>query len=124
LKEEPNLVLFETTDQYYLPSGRSIQASGVVPDFEVFRSPDPPDFEKHFEREEDFVPFTIAADGPKWIPIRHPEIEKCLNANPRAEAIHRFREGQGKLSDYQLLKSEEILVCSMSGTTRHARGDQ
>ncbi|MEJ0027505.1 MAG: S41 family peptidase [Rhizomicrobium sp.] len=56
--------LHMTTARYYTPAGRSIQATGIVPDIVVSGGPDAPDYQREAE-----LPHHLLAEGP---PARPP----------------------------------------------------
>jgi len=56
--------LHMTTARYYTPAGRSIQATGIVPDIVVSGGPDAPDYQREVE-----LPHHLLAEGPPAKPL-------------------------------------------------------
>ncbi|MEI9990230.1 MAG: S41 family peptidase [Rhizomicrobium sp.] len=59
--------LHMTTARYYTPAGRSIQATGIVPDIVVDGGPDAPDYQREVE-----LPHHLLAEGPPAKPLGKP----------------------------------------------------
>jgi carboxyl-terminal processing protease len=85
--------LHMTTARYYTPAGRSIQATGIVPDIAVSGGPDAPEY----QREED-LPRHLPAEGPP--------------AKPPGKAI----EPTGPAQDFQLSTALQFLHKSLAVT--------
>ena|GEM_PF-2838626 len=112
--ENQYLLSKKTVAEYFLPSGRSLQALGIRPDYEVSRQMNP-DPSRHVMREADYYPFSLPATNPIDQNIRQSEIdginEHCLTAK-RAENLFATNAFKGSATDLQLYKAEEILSCS------------
>lgn len=111
--ENPYLLSMKTVAEYFLPSGRGIQAVGVKPDFEVGRRPDEVST-KHVLREADYFPFSLPPSKANDESRRQGEIdslnEHCLAAK-RAENLFTTNVMRGLSADLQLYKGEEVLSC-------------
>jgi carboxyl-terminal processing protease len=57
--------LHMTTARYYTPSGRTIQAEGIVPDVVVAQGPDADDLYAAFDEREANLPHHLEAEGPR-----------------------------------------------------------
>lgn len=96
--QNKNIALFETKGFYYLPSGRSPQMKGLVPDVAV-------NFDKiDVARESDLYVNPLRAPERKVrAVVKLYEEDKCL----------RMEEG-GTLDDMQLDRAREVLFCTHS----------
>lgn len=106
----PDLMRFETTARFYMPSDRTNQIVGISPDLEVYPLPDLTEDEKFSLREAELVPSALPPVGAEWIQSRPDVIAKvqreCFTG--RSEALLPTLEDDG---DYQVLKAEEVLNC-------------
>jgi carboxyl-terminal processing protease len=66
--------LHMTTGRYYTPSGRSLQAEGIVPDIAVASSEKDADDSALFVESESVLPNHLAAEGAPVSPVRAPLI--------------------------------------------------
>lgn len=109
-----NLLSMKTVAEYFLPSGRGIQAVGVKPDFEIGRRPGEDPNEQRVLREADYFPFSLPPTNPNDQNQRQEEIdnmnEQCLSAK-RAENLYATNVMRGLPADLQLYKAEEVLNC-------------
>lgn len=64
--------LHMTTARYYTPSGRTIQAEGIVPDVVVSQGDDANDPYAEFDQREANLPHHLEAEGPKPAPAPKP----------------------------------------------------
>ncbi|HEX7726532.1 MAG TPA: S41 family peptidase [Rhizomicrobium sp.] len=64
--------LHMTTARYYTPSGRTIQAEGIVPDVVVSQGPDANDPYAEFDQREANLPHHLEAEGPAPAPAAKP----------------------------------------------------
>jgi carboxyl-terminal processing protease len=64
--------LHMTTARYYTPSGRTIQAEGIVPDVVVSQGADANDPYAEFDEREANLPHHLEAEGPKPAPAAQP----------------------------------------------------
>jgi len=64
--------LHMTTARYYTPSGRTIQAEGIVPDVVVSQGADANDPYAEFDEREANLPHHLEAEGPKPTPAAAP----------------------------------------------------
>lgn len=94
-----NAALKLTTARYYTPSGRSIQARGIIPDVEVPNIIPLPVKEKGMEIKEKNLERSFASDGKEDAP--HPTIQNSLGG-----AAAKDTELQ---KDYQLRRAVELL---------------
>jgi carboxyl-terminal processing protease len=94
-----NAALKLTTARYYTPSGRSIQAKGIVPDVEVPNITPLPAKEKGKEFKEKDLEKSLAAEG--------------KDETPQPETVASPHDKTGKdgdiQKDYQLRRAVELL---------------
>lgn len=121
---DPAIIQFKTTDQFYVPfkesdspnerpGRRSNQMIGVSADFETPNKPDATEEEKFALREAEIFPGALKADTDEWIQVRPEQVRSintCLEQTHRAETLYKA----DPTSDYQLLKSEDVLTCQIS----------
>ncbi len=112
----PVLAMRQTIARFYLPSGRTNQIEGVLPDFTAYASPHPTEDEKVAYREEDEY-MALAPVGTPWQQPRAKKvaaIETCLDKSGQAETL--FQDGQTEaiLPEYQVLVAEDVLSCVLS----------
>ncbi len=88
-----------TTARYYTPSGRSIQAKGIVPDVEVANIVPLPDKEKVVQIKEKDLERSLAADGKQ-----EPEQPKLKDS----EHVGHAKDSELQ-KDYQLRRALELL---------------
>jgi len=75
-----------TTARYYTPSGKSIQAKGIVPDYEVLQDVPPELKDRTDTRGEASLRGHLKAEGDEqtgsqsYFPVDHPENDKALRA--------------------------------------------
>ena len=93
-----NAALKLTTARYYTPSGRSIQAKGIVPDVEVPNIVPLPEKEKGKDFKEKDLEKSLAADG-----MAEPPQSKTL------ESPHGGGRDTDVQKDYQLRRAVELL---------------
>ena len=112
----PGVLISVTIASYELPTGRSIQWTGITPDIEVYRNPDPSDDDKFALREEDYFPNGLEAGGATVDPRNsaiNQRIQQCLVNNGLANT--RYVDGLRKThrSDFQLFTAQDALVCML-----------
>ena len=66
--------LHMTTGRYYTPSGRSLQAEGIIPDIAVASSDKDADDTERFAESESLLPHHLAAEGDTTAPVQAPLI--------------------------------------------------
>ena len=94
-----NAALKLTTALYYTPSGRSIQAKGIVPDVEVPNITPLPQKEKELEFKEKDLEKSLASDGKQDIP--QPKIQERHHGSDAKDSDLK--------KDYQLRRALELL---------------
>jgi carboxyl-terminal processing protease len=94
-----NAALKLTTARYYTPSGRSIQAKGIVPDVEVPNITPPPPKEKGMEFKEKDLEKSLASDGKQDAP--QPKTQESPHGGGAKDMDIR--------KDYQLMRALELL---------------
>jgi carboxyl-terminal processing protease len=94
-----NAALKLTTALYYTPSGRSIQAKGIVPDVEVPNITPLPSKEKGMEIKEKDLEKSLASDGKQDAPK-----SKALES-PHGGVV----KDMDLQKDYQLRRAVELL---------------
>ncbi len=103
-----------TSARYFLPSGRTIQFSGITPDFEVFQTPQTRAQDMLALREIDLFPMAFAPIGSNWSQPRAAQVEKVATCTKRMGlAKHRMDENRGAINnpDYPINYAQDILVC-------------
>jgi carboxyl-terminal processing protease len=99
-----NAALKLTTARYYTPSGRSIQAKGIVPDVEVPNIIPLPPTEKRILLKEKDLEKSLAADGKEVTPeIKTPEIKPPSSPHGSGDTEADLKK------DYQLRRAVELL---------------
>jgi carboxyl-terminal processing protease len=109
-----NLVLYTTISRFYLPSGRTNQAVGVLPDIPLAPFPGATEEDAFTLREADAYTNALPALGPAWVQPRPQFVEKianCLKQNGKAALLYQQRDDDAAQLDYQILASEEALLC-------------
>ena len=94
-----NAALKLTTARYYTPSGRSIQAKGIVPDVEVPNIIPLPPKEKGMVLKEKDLDKSLAADGKEEAPVVKPPVSPHGSSDTEANLK----------KDYQLRRALELL---------------
>ncbi len=94
-----NAALKLTTARYYTPSGRSIQAKGIVPDIEVPNITPLPTKEKGMEIKEKDLEKSLASDGKQEVP--QPKTHELPHDGAVSDADLQ--------KDYQLKRALELL---------------
>lgn len=108
------LILRETIGRFYLPSGRSNQLTGVVPDLEVFANPTPTADDKVAYRESDEY-LALPEEGDPWVQPRPQVVNRVKTcADSSGVATKRFNGHTAAIKpDFQLLYAEEVLKCAI-----------
>lgn len=104
-----------TTARFYLPSNTSNQMIGITPEFTVPFKPGATEDERFFPREEDRYINAFSSVTEKRVNLRPDETAKILGCakEERAEKVYAQLKASHKIADYQLLKAQEILDCSI-----------
>lgn len=113
-KTEQSVYYFFTGARFYLPSGRTNQRVGVLPDFTVYSGPNPGEEELNPLREEDLIFSALAAEGTQWVQPRGAAVARlqaCVDAGKRAAAEFGRVRDRATAPDFQLYHAEEILLC-------------
>lgn len=104
-----SLLSMSTVAEYFLPSGRGLQAIGVKPDLIVDRSLSTSAAKPI--READFLPFALPPNNPNDVQNKlAAPIQNCLKAE-RAETLYKNNVESDSPTDLQLYKTEEMLNC-------------
>lgn len=108
------IVLFQTTQRFYQPSGTTNQVVGIDPDIEVQIKPDATEEEVFALREGDVFPTAMGAVGPKYQQHRAPvvqQIQNCMTQGKLALQEYSAAKKEVRFADYQLLAAQEALIC-------------
>jgi C-terminal peptidase prc len=112
IRSEPKLMMAQTIQRFYQPSGRTNQVEGILPDVETFSNPSPTEADKVAFREEDEYA-ALPPVGNKWVQPRPTEVAKlqtCL-AKGEAKANYTKDEAAGVPTDYQLMVAVDAVNC-------------
>jgi C-terminal peptidase prc len=112
MKSEPRLMLAETIQRFYQPSGRTNQVEGITPDIEAYSNPTPSNADKVAFREEDEYA-ALSPVGNKWVQTRPAEVTKLQACLDKGEAKANFTkdEAAGVPTDYQLSVAVDTVNC-------------
>jgi carboxyl-terminal processing protease len=111
---QSKLTFYKTTERFHLPSGRTNQIVGVVPDIEVFPNPQPTEEQKFAMREEDQYLNPISAINTPWqhpFPKEIEQINGCVSSSGRALEEYERRKDDQIPGDLQLLTAQDALAC-------------
>ena len=112
------VLLFATIARFYLPSGRTNQIFGIIPDVEVFAQPNPTLEQKTFLREEDLHLNPLSSIGSQWTQNRPQYIQaikKCMKVSGKAkEAFKSDRVHEAITPDYQKLTALDAITCMLN----------
>jgi carboxyl-terminal processing protease len=116
LKHNSKILKAQTIARFYLPSGRTNQIEGIIPDITAYRVPNPTEDDKLAYREEDLYPNALPAVGTPWKQPRPQvigKLEQCLSSGTAGK---RFDKAQSEAvaPDYQLIVGEETLRCAVA----------
>lgn len=110
----PHVVLLQTVARFYLPSGRTTQIHGIIPDITVYEKPIPTEEDIFGIREEDLFTNVLPAVGEPWTQSR-PDVIQALErcAEETGLAKQRYEEGKSNSipPDYQLLYAQDVMTC-------------
>jgi C-terminal peptidase prc len=109
----PKLMLAKTSGRFHLPTGRTNQIVGVIPDVLVYEKPNPTELDKFSPREEDYYA-AVPALGTPWVQTRPTTISKldtCLKETGSAEKDFAAKQNDALAPDYQLLKALDTARC-------------
>lgn len=112
IASEPKLMLAQTIQRFYQPSGRTNQVEGILPDVEAYINPAPTDADKVAFREEDEYA-ALPPVGNKWVQPRPTEVAKLKACLDKGEAKANFAkdEAAGIPTDYQLSVAIDAVNC-------------
>ncbi|MFO1185215.1 MAG: S41 family peptidase [Bauldia sp.] len=113
-RTDKTVYYFGTEARFYLPSGRTNQRVGVIPDFTVYSGPNPTEEELNPLREEDLIFSVLPAEGTGWVQPRSAavaRVQACVDSGKRASAEFAQVKDRQTPPDYQLYNAEEILLC-------------
>lgn len=115
LASVPELLMAQTIERFYLPSGRTNQVEGVFPDLEVFSKPNPTEDDKVALREEDEYA-ALPSIGNKWTQPRPDVIQKLSECVAKGSAEKEFTGSTNAAipPDYQLLVAQDAAKCAVS----------
>jgi hypothetical protein len=117
VRSMPSVTLIETIARFYLPSGRTNQIEGVLPDIEAYATPNPTEDDKFALREEELFPNALPAVGAPWVQPRPKvinTIKQCL-ANRFVPAERYAKHLDDAIApDYQLMVGEDVLRCAIA----------
>lgn len=108
------ILFFQTVARFLLPSGRSNQLTGIIPDIDVAHKPDATPEEVFAEREEDRYANALPAVGDPYSPKNAEEIarlKECIARTGIAKQYFVERRAGGIPLDYQLLVAADVLGC-------------
>ncbi|MBN8461689.1 MAG: hypothetical protein J0M01_02560 [Dechloromonas sp.] len=105
---------FETIQRFYLPSGRTNQIVGILPDFQAYSAPQATEMDKLASREEDEYLNPLPFEGAPYVSLR-PEairnIKDCVDQTGTAAKTFNENQNASLAPDYQLLYAEDVLAC-------------
>lgn len=114
IPNHPSLTLKYTTERFYQPLGRTNQAVGITPSFEVTRRKDAALESVIRLREVDLYPGGLSPESPPWLETRPAEvarIRKCLEISQSVEANLNAFINSGQPADYQKAFAQSVLGC-------------
>ncbi|MBY0369131.1 S41 family peptidase [bacterium] len=119
------LVLRETTQRFYRPSGLTNQIQGDEPDVEVFVNPNPTAEDKIAFREEDEYA-ALPPIGAKWKQPRPQTVKLLKDCVKKGTADATFKADQSAAipPDYQLLVAQDAVECIISERLDSKRDSQ
>lgn len=108
------VLMIRTQATFHLPSGRSNQILGIIPDIEVYSVPNPTEDEKFALREEDIYMNALPVSSEPFKTLQ-PEVVKnvqeCLARTGQAKA-RLVQQGDNVFApDYQLLVAQDVAAC-------------
>lgn len=107
--------LYTTVDRFYLPTGRTNQISGIIPDFEIPARPELSEDQRFVVREEDLYPDALEAEGLPWRQPR-PEsvvrIDDCARSFDTVHRQYKTTPASRAADDYPLFAAQEVLKCA------------
>ncbi len=111
-RTNPKLYRAQTIERFYQPSGRTNQVASILPDLEVFSTPNPTEADKVAFREEDEYA-ALPAVGSTWTqprPDAVKQLETCV-AKGKAKELFEADEKAGLGGDYQLAVAIDAVNC-------------
>lgn len=109
------LVMEQTLATFHLPSGRTSQLEGVIPDLTASKVPDPSEEDGLAFREEDEY-MAYPRQGQHWKQPRPDEISRlqnCVAANGTARQRFSTHKDKSLSPDYQAFYAEDALNCAI-----------
>jgi len=108
------VLMIRTQATFHLPSGRSNQILGIIPDIEAYSVPNPTEDEKFALREEDIYMNALPVSSEAFKTLQ-PEVVKsvqeCLAKTGQAKTRFDASNGNTFLPDYQLLVAQDVANC-------------
>ena len=107
-----NAALKLTTARYYTPSGRSIQAKGIVPDIEVYsikQTPTPLQPKLKEVKEKDLNNSLAPSDKPGELQIKTPDSVKGKGVDQELQNDFQLRRAVELLQSISLLQERGIM---------------
>ena len=115
LPKDNGMYFMKTIARFYLPSGRTNQIVGIIPDIEAFDSPDPTEDDKVVFREEDSYLNSLPPAGPQYVPNRPKvirAISECMAKSGKARKLYAVLSAHSPtIPDFQQLTAEDALSC-------------
>lgn len=109
------VVIYETVQRFYQPSGRTNQIVGIQPDFAIDPSPNATEDEKFMVREADAYKNALPPLGEPWQQPRPAEVAKIQNCAKSGRALETFKSRADAAipPDYRLLVAQDLLACAI-----------
>ena len=115
LKAYENIVYLHTLAQFYLPSGRTNQIVGVMPDIALLPTPFLSGTDMVSTREEDLYTNALPPTGAPWVqprPLAITKLKNCTKQNGTALADYlKADEFDALAPDFQVLYAQDVLNC-------------
>ena len=109
------IVMFQTIERFYQPSGRTNQIQGIIPDFNVDPFPGATDSDRFALREEDLYSNALPSVGNAWLqprPLQVAQISACKKSTGLANALYKKNNVNAvNPPDYRLFTAEDVLNC-------------
>lgn len=116
-EEKGKVTFISTIARFLLPSGRTNQIEGIIPDLTVHTKPNPtPDDLVAFREEDEYA--ALPAIGTPWKQTRPEsvkELSKCLSESGQASKLYEKALKDGANPDHQLLIAAEAAACVAEG---------
>lgn len=108
------ILMYQTIERFYQPSGRTNQIVGILPDFEVPVRPDATEEERFAMREENLYTNALPPLGVPWEQPRPHEVNRlknCMDQTGRATERYEAEKAGALPADYQLLVAQDLGNC-------------